>query len=385
MRFSKYRARPRNGLFKAKQQSALSMSALKGTWTIGSVAMRQSSWWFLAHVQAKRTGFQSKTTSEIRLSARLGGFCSTSLRIGSKASAAQQLIKLAVPRSAGLFLGSRPKRETIASDLLPVTRIPEKYYIGATDHGKRKEVADHLKEETGRLRWDWILNSHTLHSFHDLSEKPWDAVCDRGTVEAHDTSEWAATEDSDKKRSFVELLNQSLGEFLYRCYVRFDRSLGIYYFSATPDLSSRKFRYRSRAHWTSRVVFKGYPSTKDPTRMKYYRHSAFEGQFFRFDDTWFLRVRPTYHFTRDGRQRSKYAGDNLAGIKRLENNQAVHGQTVMWAEFLRQERSLFEQDEPSFLGFGEPLSFQVEAGVDDAVWIKHEPSENQVLLSQQQS
>ena len=87
---------------------------------------------------------------------------------------------------------------------------------------------------------------------------------------------------------------------------------------------------------------------------------------------------PTYYFTRDGRKTSYYSGELLSGIKRLENNQAVHGQVVMWAGLLS-ERSLFSSGS-KFLDFTTLVEFQLDAGVNDESWLKREESEKRGAL-----
>ena len=49
---------------------------------------------------------------------------------------------------------------------------------------------------------------------------------------------------------------------------------------------------------------------------------------------WFVEVTPTYHFTRDGYNPDRWAGEHLKKIKECENNAAVMGQFVMWRSFL---------------------------------------------------
>jgi hypothetical protein len=104
--------------------------------------------------------------------------------------------------------------------------------------------------------------------------------------------------------------------------------------------------------------------------MSFYRHSAFGGRFVRYGSIWYLQITPTYHFTRDGERLSRYAPDLLSGIKRLETNQAVRGQVIMWAHLLT-ERSLFDMG-PQFLDFGSLLDFELDVGLDDDAWLKHE-------------
>jgi hypothetical protein len=212
-----------------------------------------------------------------------------------------------------------------------------------------------------------------LSSFHDLSARPWTEVTDPGSLESHDTEEWAQTDDPVRQRQFVQLLRTCLKEKLYRKGVKFSREAGYYYFRASQDRSNIEYAYSSREHKTSRAVFKGYPKKSDHTQMSYYRHSAFEGRFVRYGGTWFLQITPTYHFTRDGERLSRYAPDLLSGIKRLENNQAVHGQVVMWAHILT-ARSLFDTG-PEFLDFAALQRFDLGVGLDDDAWLKREETD----------
>lgn len=285
-------------------------------------------------------------------------------------SATLALERLAENAGAGSYLATRPKSEIIYSNLLEVSSLPPKYYVAVTDYRTRGEIFAALQEYGRGVRGEWVLSSKLLTSFHDLSAFPWARVCERGTVEELDTDEWANTADANRQRQFVQLLNSCLREKLFGKGVKFSREDRSYYFRATRDLSDSEYAYQSREHRASRLVFKGYPNRKDPSRVSYYRHSAFEGQFVRYASDWYLQVTPTYRFTRDGERPSRYSADLLSGIKRLETNQAVHGQVVMWAHLLT-ERSLFDS-EGEFLGFGSLLEFELDVGLDDDSWLKRE-------------
>ena len=89
-------------------------------------------------------------------------------------------------------------------------------------------------------------------------------------------------------------------------------------------------------------VFKRYQSKLDPEANLLFSACGFYGHFLEMDGNWFLQITPTYRFTKDGYRDSRFSAEALSGIKRLENNQAVHGQVVMWAEFLQKE-TLFSQ------------------------------------------
>ena len=280
------------------------------------------------------------------------------------------LQRLATRADSGFYLGTRPKNEVVYSNLLELASLPKNFYVAATEYRTRGELFAALQEFGRSVHGEWILIAKMLTSFHDLSASPWTKVCDRGSVEELDTNEWAQTDDPVRQKQFVQLLNACLRDKLYRKGVKFSREDQCYYFRATQDLSEREYVYQSREHRTSRSVFKGYPDKRDHTRMSYYRHSAFGGRFVRYGSIWYLQITPTYHFTRDGERLSRYAADLLSGIKRLETNQAVHGQVVMWAHLLT-ERSLFDTG-PQFLDFSSLQDFELDVGLNDEAWLKHE-------------
>ena len=288
------------------------------------------------------------------------------------------LQRLATPADSGLYLGARPKVEVVYSNLLKLAPLPEHYYVASTDYRTRGELFAALRELTRDVRGEWLLGGRLLTSFHDLSRSPWNTLCDQGTIEKHDTKEWTQTTDLIRQRALVQLLNACLREKLFPQGIKYSRDNDFYYFRATRDLTDREYGYQSRENRTSRWVFKGYPKKSDHTQMSYYRHSAFSGHFVRYATDWYLQITPNYLFTRDGERPSFYASALLSGIKRLENNQAVHGQVVMWAQVLT-ERSLFDTG-PTFLDFSNLMQFELLAGLDDTVWLKHEDKERQAHL-----
>jgi uncharacterized protein DUF4365 len=295
-------------------------------------------------------------------------------------AAKQALQRLASRADSGLYLGTRPKREIVYSNLLELGSCPPHYYVGATHYRTSGELFASLHDFTRVVHGEWILGNKTLTSFHDLSVHPWTEVCDRGTVEKLDTDEWAQSDDPVRHREFVRLLNACLRDKLFRKGIKFSRETQCYYFRAPQDLSEREYAYQSREHKTSRAVFKGYAKKSDHTQMSYYRHSAFEGRFVRYGNGWHLQITPSYHFTRDGERISRFAPDLMSGIKRLETNQAVHGQVVMWAHLLT-ERGLFDTG-PQFLDFGSLVDFELDVGIDDEAWLKHEDTDKYAALQE---
>lgn len=287
---------------------------------------------------------------------------------------ASALAELAVPQDAGLYSAPPPVQETLHSNLLEVSHFPERLYIGQTDYREGKQIRAKLGAHGAQENDEWFPKRGSVYSFIDLSEAPWDEICDQGTVEEFDSEEWAYSEDRDQQREFVHLLNQCLRAKARALGLRYSKDLDCYYFEATNDLSEFKLGYQSIINETSRTVFRGYPKKNKPGEIAFYRHSAFQSRFKRFGDNWYLEITPTYYFTWDGRRRDGFYEERLKKIKEQEKNPAVRGQVVMWAEYLSRNGNLFEPQYP-LLGFGELMRFEVEAGVDDAAWLERDGDE----------
>lgn len=296
-------------------------------------------------------------------------------------SAKQALRDLALPDDGGLYLGSTPKPETIFTDLLPVLQFPDRYYHAHTTFSSRKQALDHLFELSRPSKKDvwrgFIINGSTVYSFYDLSASQWEPIVDVGTVESDLTFEWSQEHNLDRQRLFVELLNVTLQDQLREDDIYYSNMDKFYFHRASDDLKDRSRTYRSRRKNASREVFRRYQSKLDPERTTYFRHVAFYGHFLQMDGIWFLQITPTYRFTKDGYRDSRFSAEALSGIKRLENNQAVHGQVVMWAEFLQKE-TLFSQH--NMIKFHPLMQFAADSGFNDADWLKREEKEKQETL-----
>ncbi len=284
---------------------------------------------------------------------------------------ATALTELAVPRDAGLYSAPPPVSETLYSNLLKVSHFPKRLYVGQTDYRDGKEIRAKLREHGADEDDEWFPKRGSIYSFIDLSEEPWDEICDQGTVEEFDSEEWAHSDDPDHRREFVQLLGQCLRAKARALGLRYSKDMDCYYFGATNDLSEFALGYQSLVNETSRTVFRGYPKKGKPNEVAYYRHSAFQGSFKRFGEDWYLELTPTYYFTWDGRRVDRFYEERLKKIKEQEKNPAVRGQVVMWAEYLSRDGNLFEPQYP-LLRFGELTRFEVEAGLDDDAWLERD-------------
>ncbi len=286
------------------------------------------------------------------------------------AGARDALFRLALAEGTGLYLTPVPREETLYSNLLPVVACAARIFVADTEYRLSGPLVAAFRERDLYPRREWFLKEGKIFSFHDLAEPPWSDICDRGTVEDFDSREWSDADDPDLRRDFARLLGRALSEKTGR-EMRYERDQGYYHFKAPRDRLTRTFEYRNLRSTARRTVVKAYPSKRDPERIAHWRHAAFAGRFKRLDADWYLEIIPTYHFTVDGWQTHPFGGELLAGIKRLEHNQNVLSQVLMWGAYLTRPGDLFTPTYP-FLTLGPPLTFAVAAGLDDALWLPQE-------------
>jgi len=303
----------------------------------------------------------ARKSKKVRFDKRADSF---SINAGAK------LFALAAPVDSGLYSEPLPRSETLESNLLPLTRYPTHLYLAVTELKTPREVNDVLREFSVHPGHEWFLKEGKLFSFHDLNHPVWKRIVDQGSVERFRAQEWSDAVDTDRKRDFVRLLNQSLRSFLAaRGVWRFapKESAPVYYFARGREKVERRESWTGSRSEPVRFVVKGVPAKAEPSRMVCYRHVALRPRFDRFGDRWHLVVDPTYHFTSDGEIPSGYREEYLSGIKRLEKHQAVSNNLRFWVDFLTRQ-DLFSKPNES-LAFGTSLKFQADFGIPETEWL----------------
>ncbi|MCA1438008.1 DUF4365 domain-containing protein [Bradyrhizobium sp. BRP20] len=272
------------------------------------------------------------------------------------------------------------RHEELLANLVGVTFAPRLYWA-PTEHATDKAFGTELREIKKDAGSEWIVRSKSVLSFHPLDEWPWNKLCDFGAMEEFDVEEWSDSDDEDRQRDFVALLNRALGEFV-RPALYNDRDSGVLYFRKPGDRDILNFAYRSLQNTTTRRVVGNYGrSKKDPTNPSYWRHSGFMHRFVRLAEKWFIEVTPTYHFTYNGQDPDAFAGERLKKIKEIENNAAVMGQFVMWRDFLITYRigDLLTERYP-FLSFAATEPLELDVGVPDDLWKSQEADPSSPLF-----
>jgi len=283
------------------------------------------------------------------------------------------LLDLGRSPGIGLYLAPVPRAERLHSNLLPLIQFPDHMYIASTRFRSAGEVWAALRRENSFADGAWILRDKNIVAFHDLSDSPWSTICDLGTVESFDSDGWAATDDPNQTRQFVQLLNQTLRTQLAP-EVRYWPREDSYAYVGHLEEGTKKISYPSlKRRSPLSVVSKFQKKTSDGRIFEWLRHLAFRGQFRRFDGQWYLEITPTYRFTSDGNWLYRFHEEALKGIKRLEGNRAVLSAILFWANYLNPKNDLFAaKDNP--LTFGNLLHFDLEVGINDSQWSARDPN-----------
>lgn len=277
-----------------------------------------------------------------------------------------RLFAIADPRGPAHTPIPDKRSETLVSNLLPLD-LPDVVWSYKTSCRGRKAVYETQRSSGLAVRDDFVLWSGRLLTWEQVDTSGLSAAVS-GMPTARRIGELSKFEQ-DGDRLIVQLLNNALRQDL-RSDCDFHGKRQFLYFRASADLADRKWN-TSGSNW--RTVFKGYPKKSDPSTISYYRHSALSWQFTQIDDGWYCELIPDYFFTRDGHRESRYASNQLRGIKKLERNPAVLQETRLWASILHRKEDLFDQAE-RILDFGDLLAFKVDQGIDDAAWKQVEES-----------
>lgn len=276
-----------------------------------------------------------------------------------------RLLNLALRKEAGVYFSPQIKPERLYSNLIEVCEMPRELFVAPTTFRNGRELFETLGDRRRAVGDVWRLTSGTILSVHDLARHGWDGVCDRQAVECHRLEDWLAQQPEQNAKHLVYLMNKELAAILRPQGVRFLREKSIYYFAAPRSMKNRQIKYQSLMKQTSRRVFEARIGKKSG-QVSYYKHSAFEGQFRLFGGKWYLEINPTYYYSYDGWKESKFSDQYLAGIKKLENNDAVLGQVVMWADVIRRAQGMADAD--AYFRLGEMAAFDAELGLNDDDW-----------------
>lgn len=268
--------------------------------------------------------------------------------------------------------------ESLISNMLAVESFGPTIWSASSPCRVRDDAWERMRAN-GAFESGFHLSQGKIFAMTPLHRGALSVLCD-GPVTEMPTEAWAGSEDPDLRKRFVSLLNFTLRSAHHPDLVWHSKKR-VVYFQAPANLARRRIKGRRKG--PGRSFFMPYYGKDAETKVKYCRHYAADLRFRRWEGRWFLEINPDYHFTIDGKRDSLYDEEYVSKIKRRERNSAVLGLVQAWADYLRGEDTLFSERDRRIV-FGDLLTFEADAFIDEAVWIPPsvpEPLEDGGLLS----
>jgi len=124
-----------------------------------------------------------------------------------------------------------------------------------------------------------------------------------------------------------------------------------YFLPSEKDSELRREEWVGKKQSKRRVFEKKY-QTKDPTKVAFFKHLAFEISFIDIDSQWYATVTPSWFYTWNLYKRNRFHDDLLSKQKRLEHNHSVRDQVRFVGYFLANNCN-----ENDLIAFGELVEF----------------------------
>ncbi len=252
------------------------------------------------------------------------------------------------------------------ANLIPLRHFPDSLYVAPALSKTRKQSWFLLNQDKSSdyVPGAWTLFDGNLYSLVDPERSRLKTIIEVGSLERFDACEWAFSDDENRRRLFVSLLNSALREDLWSQGVRYYGEQDVYAFMGQPDEAPRQLRYANvKVRSTATVVSHYEHNAKSGKSYPYLRHAAFQGRFRLLGGEWYLEITPTYRFTYNGKDLERYHEDRLSGIKRFERNRSVLSQLLLWQAVLRAPWP--RSDRSRLLEFAPLVSFRFASDVNE--------------------
>lgn len=288
--------------------------------------------------------------------------------------AVDRLAALTVPKSGfGYYVPPLGEGEEALVNILPLD-LPAEIYVASTPH-TGKTAAKALIDSDDAPRFDWVIRDGSFWSFSDPRTTVCRRIVDLDNVDAIDTVHIALHEDIDEQNHFAYLLRNTL-QHQVRDDLAWNKDRKLFYFRALQKDQSRIFTYDSAKKRTSADVVNVSMNKKEPGKVSFVRHHAFEPRFELLGDQWCLVINPTYYFTTNGFTAHAYPAALLAGKKQMDNSASLRGQVIMWHRVMTKSQKLLGSEllfAPAastgpVLTFGDPPKVQLDTRVPEDVW-----------------
>ena len=200
----------------------------------------------------------------------------------------------------------------------------------------------------------WTLHENRIFTFYNMELEPaFNTIIDVGTIEELTSKDLSNHELSEYHNLFKYLMKNTLRDQLLSFKINWSNQQKQFYF--LPKEEGKDIR---KEDWVGkkqsrRRVFECKFQTKDPTKVAFFKHLAFDVSFLEVDTQWYASITPSWYYTWNLYKRNRYHDDLLSKQKRLEHNHSVRDQVRFIGYFLGNRRN-----DTDLLTFGELIEFQ---------------------------
>ncbi len=243
-------------------------------------------------------------------------------------------------------------------------------------HKTERDVLRHHGRERNRvLPSDFHIHGGQLLTFHDLNDddNPFAWAVDAGTIVELEPKEFYEI-DAAQERVFKALLRYAFQVKLYRERVLWRHQERLFAFMPlNEDDIEREIPWQG-AKLSERHVYERKLSKKDEGKVFMQKHFAFQTDFYRLNNDWYLSLTPDWYFSYGPDFRpSLYAADSISWLKRRENNAIVEKHfrfLVSWLKELDAD-DLFSQrkDARPNVSIGDPTALLGHPTLPDEEWL----------------
>ena len=245
---------------------------------------------------------------------------------------------------------------------------------GGKIRNQRQAIKQFCREKKQPVPSDFEASGGRLITFHDLdaSDSPFRTVIEEGTVEEFAPGDYYEIDD-DHERVFKSLLRFTLQQKLHRHDVMWQHHEKIFIFVPRRAGQSKRTENWTGQKVSSRMVFERKFKKEKKDEVLSSRHLAFNVDFMRLDEGWYVAITPNWFFSYGDEYRRSFYGDKLlSGLKRMEKNRSVYDQfrfLASWLEDIDQQDLFSDQSSsgPS-LSFASPLKLKGARCLDEKLW-----------------
>lgn len=202
--------------------------------------------------------------------------------------------------------------------------------------------------------YGWAVFENRIFTFYDMELQPaFRSIVDIGSIEELTTEDISLHELVEYQNLFKYLMKDTLRDQLSTFNVTWSTQQKQFYFLPVEKNSEQRKEEWVGKKRSRRRVFERKNQTKDPSKVAFFKHLAFDISFIDVNTQWYATVTPSWYYTRNLYKKNHFHDDLLSKQKRLEHNNSVRDQVRFIGYFLANNRN-----NDDLIIFGELVEFQ---------------------------